>query len=80
MKDKSMVSLLAWLPLLLPALQFSLLLLSSLSPQRVQAPAQLPGSGRNSEQVPSGPGNGDLSSPGVAALLQPSQRPSWLQA
>lgn len=75
-KDRSMVSLLAWLLLLLPALQYSsLLLLSSLSPLWVQPPAQLSGSGRNSEQVPSGPGDRDLNNPGVVALLQPSRRP-----
>lgn len=71
-----MVSPLVWL-LLLPALQFSLLLLllllSSPSPLRVQPPAQLSESGRNREQVPSGPGDRDLSSPGVVARLQPSQ-------
>lgn len=76
-----MVSLLVWLLLLLPLLQSSLLLLlSSPSPLRVQPPAQLSESGRNREQVPSGPGDRDLSSPGVMASLQPSQRPGWLQA
>lgn len=78
-KDRSMVLLLAWLLLWLPALQSSLLLLllSSASPLRVQPPAQLSGSGRRSEQVPSGPGDRDLSSPGVAAPFQPSRRPRW---
>lgn len=66
-KDRSMVSRLVWL-LLLPALQSSLLL-SSLSPLRVQPPAQLSGSRRNREQVPSGPGDRNLSSPGVVARL-----------
>lgn len=82
-----MMSWLVWLLLLLPALQSSLLLLllllspsPPLSPLRVQPPAQLSGSGRNREQVPSGPGNRDLSSPGVVARLQPLQRPGWLQA
>lgn len=80
-----MMSRLVWLLLLLPALQSSLLLLLLLlspppSPLRVQPPAQLSGSGRNREQVPSGPGDRDLSSPGVVARLQPLQRPGWLQA
>lgn len=68
-----MVSRLVWL-LLLPALQSSLLLLllllSSPSPLRVQPPVQLSESRRNREQVPSGPGDRDLSSPGVVARLQ----------
>lgn len=74
-----MVSRLLWL-LLLPALQSSLLLLlllSSPSPLRVQPPAQLSESGRNREQVPSGPGDRDLSSPGVVARLQALTAP-WL--
>lgn len=74
-KDRSMVSLLAWLLLLLrSALQSSLpLLLSSPSPLRVQSPSQLSRSGHNRES--SGPGDRDLSSPGVAARLQPLRRP-----
>lgn len=79
-KERSMVSLLAWLPLL-PALQFSLLLLllSPLSLLRVQPPAQLSGRGRNSEQVPRALAT--LTSATSAPRRRFfSQRPPWLQA